>query len=294
MYVDERLRPAMPEVEADPDPRRGEGGRVPGVRRAGAGYTATLSDGLYDLPTLLQARIGQPGLYVVEVVTESGYWCGAEELYRPGGLKGRSLTSVQGDDKQRHDLDTDRPAPDVIRTIQQAQTAYDGRPLPPVAAEDLEPRRTQKSSVDRPGGSGHVHRDRDRRTARLRADAPARVPPQAAPSAGDPAGRKAIERLHRGDPAAGRLDDQAGRSGRPTPREQAAADAGAARPARRRRSSSRCRTQTSRGRCRTTCSPWPVRWCWPGRPSGERPGRPVQPPCFFDPTHKSGTQQVGW
>ncbi|QNE19630.1 hypothetical protein F1D05_19050 [Kribbella qitaiheensis] len=91
-----------------------------------------------DLPTLLQARVGQPGLYLVWTVTDD-YWSGDEILIRPGGLKGRSLTGVQLDDKSDNKLITTRPAPGIVRTIQQAATAYDGRPLPDVPAGDLPP-----------------------------------------------------------------------------------------------------------------------------------------------------------
>ncbi|MFI5709974.1 hypothetical protein [Kribbella sp. NPDC051620] len=94
-----------------------------------------------DLPTLLQARVGQPGLYLVWTVSDD-YWAGAETLIRPGGLKGRTLTGVQLDDKQDNKIVTDRPAPRIVRTIQQAATAYDGRALPPVPAGDLEKERT--------------------------------------------------------------------------------------------------------------------------------------------------------
>ncbi|TDD45505.1 hypothetical protein E1263_38510 [Kribbella antibiotica] len=102
--------------------------------------TPYLRESLFDLPTLLQARTGQPGLYIVRVVTDE-YWSGVEELYRPGGLKGRDLNSVKGDDKQRLDIVDNRPAPQIVRIIQQAQTAYDGRALPAASTTDLEPPR---------------------------------------------------------------------------------------------------------------------------------------------------------
>ncbi|TCM46063.1 hypothetical protein [Kribbella sp. VKM Ac-2568] len=88
------------------------------------------------LPTLLQARTGEPGLYLVFTVSND-YWSGTEKLIRPGGLKGRELVGVQLDDKQDNRIVTDRPAPRIVRTIQQAATAYYGRPLPEVPAGDL-------------------------------------------------------------------------------------------------------------------------------------------------------------
>jgi hypothetical protein len=102
-----------------------------------------------DLPTLLQARIGKPGLYLVWTVWDE-YWSGADQLVRPAGLKGRSLVSIQLDDKLDNKIVKDRPAPRIVRTIQQAGTAYDGRPLPEIPASDLEvetPRRTEPSST---------------------------------------------------------------------------------------------------------------------------------------------------
>jgi hypothetical protein len=99
-----------------------------------------------DLPTLLQARVGQPGLYLVWTVSDD-YWSGTETLIRPGGLSGRDLTGVQLDDKQDNKLVTDRPAPGIVRTIQQAATAYDGRALPPVPADDLTKERTHDDGL---------------------------------------------------------------------------------------------------------------------------------------------------
>lgn len=80
--------------------------------------------------------MGEPGLYLVWTVS-SNYWSGAAKLVRPGGLKGRNLTRVQLDDELDNKIVTDRPAPKIVRTIQQAGTAYDGRPLPEIPAGDL-------------------------------------------------------------------------------------------------------------------------------------------------------------
>ncbi|MDX6261289.1 MAG: hypothetical protein QOH84_2977, partial [Kribbellaceae bacterium] len=51
---------------------------------------------------------------------------------------------------------TDRPAPKIVRTIQQAATAYDGRALPPVPADDL----TKERSYDDDGLSATDKADR--------------------------------------------------------------------------------------------------------------------------------------
>jgi hypothetical protein len=105
-----------------------------------------------ELPTLLQARIGQPGLYLVWTVSND-YWSASEKLVRPGGLKGRELVGVQLDDEQDNRIVTDRPAPKIVRTIQQAATAYYGRPLPAIPASDLREdtssRRSGRSTTDK-------------------------------------------------------------------------------------------------------------------------------------------------
>ncbi|TDO54597.1 hypothetical protein EV643_101387 [Kribbella sp. VKM Ac-2527] len=147
IYVDDGLRPGFPQGELD---RIRAEARTVGFPV----YVALIPRTPYslaariDLPTLLQARIGQPGLYLVWMVTDD-YWTGTEKLFRPGGLKGRDLISVQLDDEQADQIVNDRPAPEIVRTIQQAATAYDGRALPEVPASDLEPpRRTGRSTTD--------------------------------------------------------------------------------------------------------------------------------------------------
>jgi hypothetical protein len=138
VFVDEALRPAFPASELDRI--RAETGTVPfAVYVALVPRTPYTRGKLIDLPTLLQARVGQPGLYVVRVVSDD-YWTGSEKLFRPAGLRGRDLARVQLDDELDRDIVDDRPAPKIVRTIQQAATAYDGRPLPAIPAADLEPR----------------------------------------------------------------------------------------------------------------------------------------------------------
>jgi len=293
VYVDERLRPAMPEVELTRIRAAAKAADFP-VYVALVPQTPYLREVLYDLPTLLQARTGEPGLYVVEVVSD-GYWHGVEELYRPGGLKGKTLTSVRAEDKQRLDLDTNRPAPDVIRTIQQAQTAYDGRPLPPVAAADLEPERPSRgeSVTDQEDratfigmGIGGVlsfvltlllafRRKRHRRPSatqaagkrpnvyteeiRRQADSMIKRATQAVKRIENKP-QPTLEQLDRRDDANRRL--AAARKLRADDPDDLLAVAGALVLAR----------QAERGAS----------------------GATVQPPCFFDPTHKPGTQQVRW
>lgn len=146
VFVDPRIAPTIPPSEMSRI-------RVESARAGFAVYVALvpqtpyLREKLGDLPTLLQARVGQPGLYIIRVVSDY-YWSGTEALFRPGGLKGRDLTSVRADDPQRRQIVDDRPAPQIVRTIQQAQTAYDGRPLPSAPASDLEPpRRADTPSI---------------------------------------------------------------------------------------------------------------------------------------------------
>jgi hypothetical protein len=140
LYVYDALRPGFPKSELD---------RIRAATRTVPFpvYIALLPRTPYtreqslDLPTLLQARVGQPGLYLVWTVSDD-YWSGTETLIRPGGLKGRDLTGVQLDDKLDNKIVSDRPAPRIVRTIQQAATAYDGRALPGVPAGDLDKERT--------------------------------------------------------------------------------------------------------------------------------------------------------
>ncbi|WP_350280236.1 hypothetical protein [Kribbella sp. HUAS MG21] len=139
LYVDERMRAAIPAAELD---RIRSAARTAGlpVYVALVPQTPYLRGNRSDLPTLVHARIGEPGLYVVAIV-DGTYWTTTAQLYRPAGLRGRSLAGVRTDDKQRLDVVSDRPAPQIVRTIQQGSTAYDGRALPPVPASDLEPDR---------------------------------------------------------------------------------------------------------------------------------------------------------
>ncbi|ONI68032.1 hypothetical protein BWI15_33810 [Kribbella sp. ALI-6-A] len=143
IYVDPAMRPAFPKSELDR------------IRAASAAagfdvFVALIPRTPYtvkqysELTTLLQARVGKPGLYLVWTVSDE-YWSGTEQLFRPGGLKGRQLASVQGDDKADNNIVRDRPAPKIVRTIQQAGTALDGRALPPIPAADLEPERRSRT-----------------------------------------------------------------------------------------------------------------------------------------------------
>ncbi|WP_432884049.1 hypothetical protein ACQPYH_43095 [Kribbella sp. CA-245084] len=154
--VDERLRATMPASEL---------ARIrTAIRTAGLPvYVALVPQSPYlrasgyDLPTLLHARIGEPGVYIVAVVYDN-YWSDNAQLFRPAGLRGRDLSSVRADDKQDSDVVDERPAPQIVRTIQQASTAYDGRPLPQVPAADLEPQRSDGglSVTDKEDRSAYV------------------------------------------------------------------------------------------------------------------------------------------
>lgn len=135
IYLYEGLRPVFPKAELDRIRVATRTLKVPV-------YVALLPDSSYtnanrvDLPTLLQARIGGDGLFLVWVVTDD-YWRGTAELV--GSVRGRGgLSQVRVDDKRANDLRTDLPAPRIVRTIQQAATALDGRALPEIPATDLE------------------------------------------------------------------------------------------------------------------------------------------------------------
>lgn len=143
IYLYEGLRPTFPKAELDRIRAATRTLKVPV-------YIALLPDSTYthttrlDLPTLLQARIGGDGLFLVWIVDDD-YWRGTAELI--GAVQGQDggLSRVQVDDKLDNDLRTDLPAPRIVRTIQQAGTAIDGRPLPEIPAADLEERRTRSS-----------------------------------------------------------------------------------------------------------------------------------------------------
>ncbi|HET6740861.1 MAG TPA: hypothetical protein VFH76_18075 [Kribbella sp.] len=258
--------------------------------------TPYLAKNTYNMPTLLHARIGEQGLYVLAVASDN-YWSATGELYRQGGLRGRDLASVRGDDKQRLDIVTDRPAPTIVRTIQQASTAFDGRALPPVPPGDLEPpdkpRDHGLSVTDKKDRSAYIgmgiggflglvltlliglrHRRRGpKRTKRpakdappidvwdvqLKADAKIKAAERAVARL-DKRRNRTTEQLDQRDDAYRRLD--AARALRSDQPEDLLAAAGALVLAR----------------------------------QAERvaSGAAVQPPCFFDPTHNPGTATVDW
>jgi hypothetical protein len=258
--------------------------------------TPYLKKNSYNMPTLLHARIGEQGLYVLAVASDN-YWSANGELYRQGGLRGRDLASVRGDDKQRLDIVTDRPAPTIVRTIQQASTAFDGRALPPVPAGDLEPpdkpRDHGLSVTDKKDRSAYIgmgvggilglvltllialrHRRRGpKRTKRpakdeppidtwdvqLKADAKIKAAERAVARL-DKRHNRTTEQLDQRDDAYRRLD--AARTLRADQPEDLLASAGALVLAR----------------------------------QAERvaSGAALQPPCFFDPTHGPGTATVDW
>jgi hypothetical protein len=292
--VDERLQATMPATEL---------ARIrTAVRDAGFPvYVALVPEtpytrsSRYNLPTLLHARVGQPGLYLVELVSDD-YWSDRGEVFRPGGLAGRDLVSVQLDDKQDNDLITSRPAPQVVRTIQQAGTAWDGRPLPPVAAGDLDPRRADDGpsvtdQEDRAAAIGGIAggvlgflltlviglRRRKRKGTKpnkklqqaaplvdvpdfqLRADTKIEQAQRAVDRL-DQRGKKTLDVLDRRDEAARRLD--AARQLREDQPDDLLATIGALVLAR----------QAEQAANATA----------------------VQPPCFFDPTHRPGTTKVEW
>lgn len=255
--------------------------------------TPYLAKNRMDLPTLLHARIGTPGLYLVATVSDT-YWSTTAELYRQGGLKGRDLTSVRSEDKRRLDIVSDRPAPQVVRTIQQASTAYDGRALPAVPATDLEPERPDRglSVTDKSDRAAYVglgiggliglvltlvialrHRSGQKRSGtkqtkpsaaqprdmQLRADGKIK---QAERALGrlERRRKKTTQQLDQRDDAYRRLD--AARTLRADQPDDVLASAGALVLAR----------------------------------QAERiaSGAAVEPPCFFNPVHGPGTTKVDW
>ncbi|MDX3003936.1 hypothetical protein PWY87_19765 [Kribbella solani] len=289
--VDERLRPTMPASELARIRAAVKSAGFP-VYVALVPQSPYLSKGGYDLPTLLHARVGMPGVYVIATVSERT-WSVGGTLYRPAGLRGRDLYSVKAQDPQRLKVVYDRPAPLIVRTIQQAATAYDDRPLPAVPATDLRPDSAERGlsvtdKADRAtfigmgaGGfvglvltlvlglrrrRGTVKREKsvaarpvDVRDVQLRADQKIQAA-EGALARLDRRAKKSTQQLDRRDDAYRRLD--AARTLRADQPEDLLACAGALVLAR----------------------------------QAERvaSGAALQPPCFFDPTHNPGTAKVGW
>ncbi|WP_344231231.1 hypothetical protein [Kribbella hippodromi] len=289
--VDERLRPTMPAAELTRIRTAVKNAGLP-VYVALVPQSPYLSKGGYDLPTLLHARVGEPGVYIVAIAT-AGSWTVGGTLYRPAGLRGRDLYSVKSEDKERMNLVYDRPAPQIVRTIQQAATAYDGRPLPAVPASDLRPERAGSGpsvtdKADRAtfigmgaGGflgfvltlvlglrrrKGTVKRAKsvaakpvDVQDVQLRADQKIQEAERALGRL-DKRANKTTQQLDRRDDAYRRLD--AARTLRADQPDDLLSSAGALVLAR----------------------------------QAERvaSGAALQPPCFFDPTHNPGTAKVDW
>ncbi|MEV5960377.1 hypothetical protein AB0L70_01360 [Kribbella sp. NPDC051952] len=291
VYVDERLAPAMPATELSRIRTAASTAGFP-VYVALVPRTPDLLPILYDLPTLLQARTGQPGLYIIQTVTDE-YWSGVEELYRPGNLAGRSLISVESDDKQRLDIVNDRPAPHVVRTIQQAGTAYDGRALPAVPAGDLEPERSERgmSVTDKENRAAYIGLAGGGlagfvltlwlalRRKRRKQDPKG---PFGRPSVGLASTKtKADAQLRRADQAVERLSKRAKLSAHQLDeRDDATRRLDAAHTLRERHPDDLLSMVGALVLAR----------------QAERvaAGSPVQPPCFFDPTHQPGTTTVTW
>lgn len=310
VYLDSGLRAAFPKTELDRIRAAAKTVKFP-VYVALLPRTPDLKEQLHDFPTLLHARVGKPALYLVWTVSDE-YWSGNSKLVRPAGLRGRDLIRVQSADEQYNDLVRDRPAPGIVRTIQLAATAYDGRALPQIPATDLEPprvRNERKSVTDLEEqsaftgmGIGGVlgfgltlllalrHRKRRTRAAKSGAGKPvghrgnrtSRAEetidqPVALSSVQQQADRwigkaeralrslesrreKSVEQLDRRDDALRRLD--AARTLRKAGPDDLLATAGAFVLAR--------------------------------QAQHAASGSDVKPPCFFDPTHPSGTHRAAW
>jgi len=294
--VDDRLRATVPAAELERIRSAIRGVDFP-VYVALVPQTPYTRKSSYDLPTLLHARIGEPGLYVVSVVNDN-YWSDIAQLYRVAGLKGRELSSVRADDKRDVDVVDDRPAPQVVRTIQQAATAYDGRPLPPVAAGDLEP--------DHGHGGRSVTDDEDlsayigmgagavlgfaltlviglrRRTRPAKRTKPTKRPrPDEPPVEVWEVQLKADDKIKQAERALARLDKRSNKSRQQLDqRDDAYRRLDAARTLREEQPDDLLAMVGALVLAR----------------QAERAanGAAVQSPCFFDPTHRPGTTAVDW
>ncbi|TCC40757.1 hypothetical protein [Kribbella speibonae] len=295
VYVDERMRAAIPAVELDRIRTAARTAGLP-VYVALVPRTPYLRGSRSDVPTLLHARIGEPGVYVVAIV-DANYWSTTAELYRPAGLRGRSLSSVRSDDRRRFDVVSDRPAPQVVRTIQQASTAYDGRALPPVPAADLEPDRdgsrdgglSVSDKKDRATAVGGViggllafvpmlvaalrYRPGSKSTKRGSVDKPPIEPSRVR--------RQADGKIKLAEQALARLDRRRTKSGAQLDqRDDAYRRLDAARAV----------------RADQPDDVLALAGAFVLARQAERvaSGAALQPPCFFDPTHQPGTIKVDW
>jgi hypothetical protein len=288
IYVDERLQ--VPAAELDRI--RAEASTVPfGVYVALVPHTPYLRENRSDLITLLQARVGEPGLYVVAVVADD-YWSGTEELFRPAGLKGRDVSSVRRDDDKYYDIVDERPAPRIVRVIQYAATAYDGRSLPAIPVGDLEPERGARgpSVTDLEDRSTFIGmaigglagfgltlwlalRRRTRPAERVTAGGqPIAVPDMRA---------RADEWIKRAEVALDRLDRRRGKSVKALDQRD---------DAHRRLDAAR----TLRDGQPDDLLAMTGAFVLARQAQRAATGAQVSPPCFFDPTHQSGTTPVTW
>ncbi|GAB2636981.1 hypothetical protein [Kribbella swartbergensis] len=288
LYVDERLQ--VPAAELDRI--RAEAGTVDfGVYVALVPRTPYLRENRSELTTLLQARVGEPGLYVVAVVTDD-YWSGTEELFRPAGLKGRDLSSVRRGDDKYYDIVDDRPAPRIVRTIQYAATAYDGRSLPAIPATDLEPERGERgpsvtdledrSAFTGLGIGGLAGFGLTLWLALRRRTRPAkRVAAGGQPIAAPDMRARADDWIKRAELALDRLDRRRGKSVKVLDqRDEAYRRLEAAR--------------TLRDRQPDDLLGLTGAFVLARQAHRAASGQQVSPPCFFDPTHQSGTTPVTW
>ncbi|WP_433012111.1 hypothetical protein [Kribbella sp. CA-294648] len=309
LYVDAAMRPGFPQAELTRIRSAASSAGFP-VYVALIPRTPYTRQERLDLPTLLQARVGEPGLYLVWTASDS-YWSGTAKLVRPAGLAGRNLTRVQLDDKLDNKIVNDRPAPKIVRTIQQAGTAYDGRPLPEIPVGDLTPERTRSgpSTQDKEDLSAYVGMGTGGLisfvvvlTLVLRRRRPGRA-------AGSPKARASVEpRLAPVRTQADRWIPKAGRALRSLEkrrnltteqldlRDDATARLAAARTLRtgegvddRAGGTAGDRTARAPDLLALTGAFVLARQAFQ-----LASGNDLQPPCFFDPTHPSGTQLAAW
>jgi hypothetical protein len=261
-----------------------------------------------DLPTLLQARVGGAGLFLVWTVSDN-YWSGTSKLVRPAGLKGRDLTRVQLDDKLDNQIVNDRPAPKIVRTIQQAGTAYDGRALPEIPANDLTPERVRpggRSTTDKKDLSVYVGMGvgglisfvlvltqvlrRRRRPARAEGPTASLTSVSTQADLWISKATRALRALEkRRNPTVLQLDQ------RDAAKERLAA-------ARTLRTGDRVIDRVggsgSTTEDRTGAKPdllaLTAAFVLARQAHQLANGKDLQPPCFFDPTHPSGTQRAAW
>lgn len=248
-----------------------------------------------DIPTLLQARIGGNGLFMVWLVDDDN-WRGEHELVLPLGSKAdEQFREVRRADDAYYDLVDERPAPTVVRRIQQIDAAMSGTALPAIPTDDLNPkRRTGMSSTDKGDRAAFIGmgvgafitcsllllRFGRRASRSLRSDS--RTKASAAPVTAESLAPQTDALISRADRARQRLERRIAK-GNVTAEQLDRRDDAVTRLAAARSLREEDGIEAAAGAFVL------ARQAYTGLTEGV-----VRPPCFFNPTHLAGTKTVVW